>query len=186
MSDRPQCYLDISIGGEPAGRIVIELFSDVVPRTCENFRCLCTGEKGKGKQGKLLYYKGCPMHRIIPKFVVQGGDIIKGDGHGGETIYGPYFDDENFKLGHDKPFLLSMANSGPNKNRSQFFITLTPQPSLNGKHVVFGEVIEGQDVVRAMEQEGTKKGTPKTQVIITDCGQIGGSSSSSGGCCNIL
>ncbi|OHT03237.1 Peptidyl-prolyl cis-trans isomerase 7 [Tritrichomonas foetus] len=173
INELPKVFLDISIGGEPSGRITILLRSDKCPKTCENFRCLCTGEKGVGKLGKHLCYKGCKFHRIIPRFMIQGGDFIMGDGHGGESIYGQYFDDENFILQHDKAGVLSMANSGPNKNRSQFFITTVKTPDLNGKHVVFGEVIEGMDVVKNIETQGTRKGTPLAEVLIMDCGQIG-------------
>lgn len=183
----PKVFLDVTIGGSDAGRIVIALRSDICPRTCENFRCLCTGEKGVGRFGKKLWYKGCKFHRIIPKFMIQGGDFVNGDGHGGESIYGQFFDDENFTLKHSKPGVLSMANSGPNKNRSQFFITTVVLPHLDGKHVVFGEVTEGMDVVKAIEEQGTKEGKPLKEVIIKNCGEIGGKSdgSESGGCCEI-
>jgi cyclophilin family peptidyl-prolyl cis-trans isomerase len=135
-------FLDISIEGLKAGKIEIELFSDV-PKTSENFRCLCTGEKGKGASGKPLHFKGTIFHRIIPKFMLQGGDFTMFNGRGGESIYGTKFDDENFKHKHDVPGLLSMANAGPNTNRSQFFITTVPCPHLDGKHVVFGKVTKG-------------------------------------------
>lgn len=198
-SSRPKVYLDIKIGDESAGRIEIELRSDVVPRTCENFRCLCTGEKGIGQQGKWLCYRGCRFHRIIPGFVAQGGDFINGNGSGGESIYGMLFDDENFELGHEDEGTLSMANSGPNKNRSQFFITYGPKKSLNGKHVVFGHVVSGMDVLKQMEEKGSKQGATSVPVIISDCGEVGGQSSrdnmpkkkggkkaeEDGGCCTI-
>ena len=147
--------------------------------------------------GKWLCYKGCKFHRIIPGFVAQGGDFINGNGSGGESIYGPLFDDENFELGHDDEGTLSMANSGPNKNRSQFFITYGPKKSLNGKHVVFGHVISGMDVLKSMENQGSKQGTTSVPVIISNCGEIGGKSAddnvpkgksakgSKGGCCTI-
>lgn len=131
-------FFEIEINGVPAGQIIIGLFGEVVPKTAENFRALCTGEKGVGVQGKRLWYKDTPFHRIIPGFMLQGGDIISGNGYGGESIYGPKFDDENFMLKHTGVGFLSMANSGPNTGSSQFFITTEPTPWLDGKHVVFG------------------------------------------------
>uniref|UniRef100_A0A2P2IPC3 peptidylprolyl isomerase n=1 Tax=Rhizophora mucronata TaxID=61149 RepID=A0A2P2IPC3_RHIMU len=171
---RPRCYLDISIGGELEGRIVVELYSDVVPRTAENFRALCTGEKGIGPNaGVPLHYKGCCFHRVIKGFMVQGGDISAGDGTGGESIYGLKFEDENFELKHERKGMLSMANSGPGTNGSQFFITTTRTSHLDGKHVVFGKVVKGMGVVRSIEHVTTDDGDrPTADVIIVDCGEI--------------
>lgn len=168
----PRVFFDISIGGQPAGRLGFELFADVVPKTAENFRALCTGEKGKGHSGKQLSFKGSSFHRIIPDFMCQGGDFTAGNGTGGESIYGHKFADENFKLKHDKPGLLSMANAGPNTNGSQFFITTAITPWLDGKHVVLGVLQEGLDVLQAMEACGTNSGKPTTPVVITDCGEL--------------
>lgn len=155
-SARPRVYLDIGIDGVPAGRIECELFSDAVPKTAENFRALCTGEKGFGALGADLHFKNCPFHRIIPNFVIHGGDIVKGDGTSGESIYGALFEDESFDLKHDAPGLLSMANPGrPNSNSSQFFITTGIQPSMDNKFVVFGRVVKGMDIVRRVESCGT-------------------------------
>merc|ERR1712217_999698 len=151
---------DMDIGDEPAGRIVMALRNDIVPKTSENFRCLCTGEKGDGKSGKPLHFKGSKLHRIIPGFMCQGGDFTLGDGRGGESIYGTKFNDEwdNGYIRHSKPMLLSMANAGPNTNGSQFFLTVSSTPHLDGKHVVFGQVVEGKDVVKKMEKAGSGTG----------------------------
>ncbi|CAK7895837.1 peptidyl-prolyl cis-trans isomerase Cpr6p [[Candida] anglica] len=166
-------FFDITIGGEPKGRIVFELFNDVVPRTTENFRALCTGEKGiSEKSGKALHFKGSIFHRVIKDFMCQGGDFTHGSGIGGESIYGEKFEDENFKLTHDKPFLLSMANAGPNTNGSQFFITTVPTPHLNGKHVVFGQVIQGKSLVRQIERCEKANDKPVDDVVIADCGEL--------------
>jgi peptidylprolyl isomerase len=168
----PRVFFDITIGGNAAGRITFELFADVVPRTAENFRALCTGEKGMGRSGKALHYKGSKFHRIIQSFMCQGGDFTRGNGTGGESIYGEKFADENFTLKHTTPNLLSMANAGPGTNGSQFFITTVKTEWLDGKHVVFGKVIEGDAVVKAMEAAGSRSGTTSAEVAISDCGQL--------------
>jgi peptidylprolyl isomerase len=168
----PRVYFDITIGERPAGRIVFELFADVVPKTAENFRALCTGEKGAGASGKPLHYKGSRFHRIIQQFMCQGGDFTRGDGTGGESIYGGRFDDENFEVHHTTPGLLSMANAGPGTNGSQFFITTVETPWLDGKHVVFGKVVEGMDVVSAMEAAGSRSGQTSEDVVIADSGEV--------------
>ncbi|EIE22797.1 cyclophilin, partial [Coccomyxa subellipsoidea C-169] len=172
-------YFDIQIGDEPAGRIVIGLFGNAVPKTAENFRSLCVGDKGIGKKGKPLHYKGNALsqsvsfHRIIPNFMIQGGDLTDGNGMGGESIYGNKFEDENFSLKHTGPGILSMANSGPNSNGSQFFITTVTTSWLDGRHVVFGKaVVEGYDIVKKIEALGSQDGKPKTRVIIADSGEI--------------
>ncbi len=165
-------FFDVTIGGEKAGRIVIGLFGDDVPRTVENFRALCTGEKGKGKLGAPLHFKGSKFHRVIPQFMLQGGDFTQGNGMGGESIYGEKFKDENFKFTHDAPGVLSMANSGPNTNGSQFFICTIATPWLNGRHVVFGRVIEGMDVVKKVEAQGSRNGQTRQEIKIQDCGVL--------------
>nr|WSW70258.1 peptidylprolyl isomerase [Streptomyces sp. NBC_00995] len=160
-------YFDITINDEPAGRIVFNLYDDVVPKTAENFRQLATGEHGYG-------YKGSSFHRVIPEFMLQGGDFTRGDGTGGKSIYGAKFDDENFKLAHTKPGLLSMANSGPNSNGSQFFITTIVTSWLDGKHVVFGEVADQQsmDLVTKIEGLGSQSGRTKAKITIADSGTL--------------
>ncbi|ODV79751.1 uncharacterized protein CANTADRAFT_21042 [Suhomyces tanzawaensis NRRL Y-17324] len=160
-----QVYFKTSINGVAQEPIKFELYDDVVPKTAENFRALCTGEKGFG-------YKGSIFHRVIPHFMLQGGDFETGKGYGGKSIYGKKFPDENFKISHDKPGLLSMANAGPNTNGSQFFITTVPCDWLNGKHTVFGEVIEGYDVVKKIEGYGSNSGRTTAEIVIEECGEL--------------
>merc|ERR1719223_836942 len=164
-------FFDISIGGQNAGRVTIELFADT-PITSENFRALCTGEKGVGGSGKPLHFKGCKYHRIIPGFMAQGGDFTRGNGTGGESIYGNKFADENFNHKHTGSGILSMANAGPGTNGSQFFLCFEAFPHLDGKHVVFGKVVDGHDVLGKMEAVGSQSGATSAPVVIADCGQL--------------
>merc|ERR1712051_1105294 len=158
--------------GAPAGRIVMELRNDVTPKTAENFRALCTGEKGTGKSGKPLHYKGSPFHRVIPGFMAQGGDFTRGNGTGGESIYGEKFKDENFTMKHTGRGILSMANAGKNTNGSQFFLCFTETPHLDGAHVVFGQVIDGMEVLDMLESVGSNSGKTKVDCWVHDCGQL--------------
>lgn len=142
--ENPRVYFEIEINNKDAGTVVFELFKNVVPRTAENFRQLCTGEAGRSKvSGRLLQFAGSGFHRVIKGFMAQGGDFTKHNGTGGESIYGMKFADENFTLKHSEKYLLSMANAGRNTNGSQFFITFERTPWLDGKHVVFGRVERG-------------------------------------------
>jgi len=172
MADNPKVFFDLTIGGAPAGRVIMTLRADVVPKTAENFRCLCTGEKGMGSSGKPLHFKGSTFHRVITQFMCQGGDFTRGNGTGGESIYGEKFADENFTLKHTGPGVLSMANAGPNTNGSQFFLCTVMTKWLDGKHVVFGNVTDGLDVVKKVEAVGSQSGTTSQEVVIADCGQL--------------
>ncbi|XP_061767743.1 peptidylprolyl isomerase Fa isoform X1 [Nerophis ophidion] len=164
-TENPVVFLDLQADGEPLGRITIQLNADVVPKTAENFRALCTGEHGFG-------YKGSVFHRIVPDFMCQGGDFIKRNGTGGKSIYGKTFKDENFKLKHTGAGTVSMANTGPNTNGSQFFICTTKTDWLDGRHVVFGQVTAGMDVVTKMESFGLHDGGVMKEIAGLDCGQL--------------
>jgi peptidylprolyl isomerase len=170
----PQVFFEITIGDKVAGRVEIELFADTCPKTAENFLQLCVGTKSKST-GATLHFKGSSFHRVIPNFMCQGGDFTRGNGTGGESIYGGKFDDETFegKAGkHFGPGTLSMANAGPNTNGSQFFICTAETPHLDGKHVVFGQVVKGYDVIQKIEAVGSRNGKTSSKVVISDCGRV--------------
>jgi len=160
-----QVFFDIAIGGQPAGKIVFQLEDSITPKTAKNFRELCTGQNGYG-------YAGSIFHRVIPQFMLQGGDFTNHNGTGGKSIYGEKFADENFQLKHTQPYLLSMANAGKNTNGSQFFITTVPCPWLDGKHVVFGHAVEGQDLIKKIEGFGSQSGKTKQKIEITNSGEM--------------
>jgi peptidylprolyl isomerase len=173
----PKVFLDLTIGGERVGCVVIELYADKLPRTAENFRLLCTGERGTGRwSGKRLHYKGAPFHRVVPGFMCQGGDITAGNGSGGESALGEgrYFADEGLgAVRHDRAGVVSMANAGPNTNGSQFFITFDEAPWLDGRHAAFGRVVDGMETVRAVGKAGsTMSGRTVKPVVIADCGEL--------------
>ncbi|XP_043253431.1 peptidyl-prolyl cis-trans isomerase D [Colletes gigas] len=171
--DNPIVFLDIAVESEKVGRVVIELFKDVVPRTAENFRALCTGEKGIGINGKRLHYKGSIFHKVLPQFMIQGGDIINFDGTSGESIYGTQFEDENFKISHTSGGLLSMVNEGyPNSNSSQFVITISASTHLDNTNVVFGKVLKGMGVILEVSQVNILKDVPLEKIHIINCGEL--------------
>ncbi|DAZ94141.1 TPA: hypothetical protein N0F65_007341 [Lagenidium giganteum] len=165
-------FFDVGINDNYAGKIVMGLYGDVQPKTVANFRALCTGEHGPGKQGVPLHYKGSPFHRVIPGFMIQGGDFTHRNGTGGESIYGRRFADEDLSVLHAGPGTLSMANAGPNTNGSQFFICTAETPWLDGRHVVFGRVLEGMDVVETIESLGSRSGKTQAKVHILNCGVL--------------
>ncbi|KAG6853191.1 cyclophilin peptidyl-prolyl cis-trans isomerase Cyp2 [Blastosporella zonata] len=167
----PNVFFDITINDQPAGRIVFKLYDDVAPKSAANFRALASGTH-TDKKNKRLTYEGSTFHRVIKDFMIQGGDFTKHNGTGGVSIYGDKFDDEAFVKKHTKPGLLSMANAGPNTNGSQFFITTVVTSWLDGKHVVFGEVVDGMDLVREVENRGTPRGTPSATIKIANCGTV--------------
>ncbi|KAJ2961776.1 hypothetical protein NQZ79_g3038 [Umbelopsis isabellina] len=186
-SKNAKVFFDIAVQSKPAGRMTFKLFNETVPKTAENFRALCTGEKGTGVSGKPLHFKDSFFHRIIPGallnildllclgmigFMAQGGDFTRGDGRGGESIYGAKFADENFTVKHTGKGVLSMANAGPNTNGSQFFICFDKTPWLDGNHTVFGQLTEGQEVLDLIESYGSQSGAPLAKVDIVDCGEI--------------
>uniref|UniRef100_A0A6P7G2G2 Peptidyl-prolyl cis-trans isomerase D n=1 Tax=Diabrotica virgifera virgifera TaxID=50390 RepID=A0A6P7G2G2_DIAVI len=168
----PFVYLDIQFDGLKAGRVVIELYNDQVPKTVENFRKLCTGEKGIGKKGKPLHYKGTKFHKVVSMCMVQTGDIINNNGTNGESIYGEYFEDENFSVTHDKEGIVGMVNNGPNTNQSQFYITTQPCFHLDNTNVAFGKVVKGLNILVEMSDQPRENDKPLGELIIADCGEF--------------
>ena len=172
QGEHSKVFFDITIDGFEKGRIVIQLFNNT-PKTSENFRALCTGEKGKTKKGKALHFKGCPFHRVIKGFMAQGGDFTDHNGRGGASIYGDKFEDENFINKHTGRGILSMANAGKNTNGSQFFLCFKDTPHLNNKHVVFGKVVSGMGILNIMEHSAVgANDKPRKPIVIKDCGQV--------------
>ncbi|CAM9514395.1 unnamed protein product, partial [Hapterophycus canaliculatus] len=170
--NNPKCFFDVKVGDKEPQRISFELFANTCPKTCANFLHLCKGDKGNTPDGVPLHYKGSKFHRVIKNFMLQCGDFTKGDGTGGCSIYGEKFQDESFKIKHNEPGLLSMANAGPNTNGSQIFITCRDTPHLDGKHVVFGKVLSGMEIVKEIEDVPTKADKPIDDVVIVDCGEL--------------
>jgi cyclophilin family peptidyl-prolyl cis-trans isomerase len=172
MTNRPKCWMDVSVDGKKAFHFKFELYNDICPITCENFRCLCTGEKGNGPTtGLPMHFKGTEFHRVISGFMAQGGDFARDHGQKSESIYGGRFADENFTVKHTKPGQLSMANAGPDTNGAQFFLTFVGCDWLDGKHCVFGECVEGLEMLGPLEKLGSSTGKTKAEVRIMDCGQ---------------
>ncbi|XP_073531937.1 probable inactive peptidyl-prolyl cis-trans isomerase-like 6 [Phyllobates terribilis] len=163
-------YLDIAVQDKLIGRLLFELFSDLCPKTCKNFQYLCSGEAGDSRSGLKLHYKGSPFHRIVKNGWIQGGDIASGKGNGGESIFGDIFEDENYAVSHNKRGILGMANKGRHSNGSQFYITLQASPYMDRKHVAFGQLIEGSEVLQKMEDIPTYNERPKVDCMIVDCG----------------
>lgn len=172
ISTNPRVFLEIGVEGTSIGKLIIELFADKVPRTAENFRMLCTGEKGVGRSGAKLHYSDCKFHKIVSRYLAQAGDFIANDGTQNESVYGPKFEDENFSVLHDDKGIVSMANNGRNTNGGQFFITLGKTPWMNGKNVAFGKVVEGIELLEQIEAAGSTSGAPSKAVKIMGCGEV--------------